>query len=241
MLSKERIDELAQLQKNLGYTFENILLLNKALTHKSYVNEKSEAIKNNERFEFLGDSVLDMIVSHYMVKTFQDFSEGLLSKIRAAVVNEACLAGLAREVHLGDYLLLGRGEDLTGGRDKNSILANAFEAVAGAIYFDSNLETAYDILLPKLKKEIAQYAKTSRFRDFKSELQHFSQNTLNCIPFYKVVKESGPDHEKQFEVAVRTNGEEQGRGVGRSKKEAEQAAARNALERLNSDFQSNGT
>lgn len=233
MLSKERIDELVELQANLGYTFRDNLLLNKALTHKSYVNEKSEAIKNNERFEFLGDSVLDVVVSHYMVKTFQDFSEGLLSKIRAAVVNESCLAGLAREIHLGQYLLLGRGEELTGGRDKNSILANAFEAVAGAVYFDSNLETAYDVFLPKLKGEIGQYAETSLFRDFKSELQQFAQTNLNCIPHYKVVNETGPDHEKQFEVVVRTNGDEQGKGSGRSKKEAEQAAARNALEHLN--------
>lgn len=241
MLSQERIDELAKLQEYLGYEFQNVLLLNKALTHKSYVNEKTEAIKNNERFEFLGDSVLDVIVSHFMVKKFQDFSEGLLSKIRAAVVNEACLANLAREVHLGDYLLLGRGEDLSGGRNKNSILANAFEAVAGAIYFDSSMEKAYEVLLPKLEKEILQYAETSHFRDFKSELQQFTQTTLNCIPYYKVVKETGPDHEKHFEVVVKTNGEERGRGEGRSKKEAEQAAAHDALRNMNPDFRNHDT
>ena len=241
MLSQERIDELATLQENLGYRFRDVQLLNKALTHKSYVNEKTEAIKNNERFEFLGDSVLDIIVSHFMVKKFQDFSEGLLSKIRAAVVNEACLADLAREIHLGEYMLLGRGEDLSGGRNKNSILANAFEAMAGAIYFDSSLENAYQILLPRLEKEILQYAETSQFRDFKSELQQFTQTTLNCIPYYKVVKETGPDHEKHFEVVVKTNGDEKGRGEGRSKKEAEQSAARNALQNLNPNFRNHGT
>ena len=121
MLPTERIQELASLQKQIGYTFRDTSLLNKALTHKSYVNENSESLKDNERFEFLGDSVLDLIVSGYMIKAFPDFAEGTLSKIRAAVVNESCLAELARQMDLGKYLLLGKGEASSGGREKNSL------------------------------------------------------------------------------------------------------------------------
>ena len=133
MLPTERIQELTSLQKKIGYTFQDILLLNKALTHKSYVNENSESLKDNERFEFLGDSVLDLIVSGYMIKTFPDFAEGTLSKIRAAVVNESCLAELARQIDLGEYLLLGKGEASSGGREKNSLLANAYERMCSGL------------------------------------------------------------------------------------------------------------
>lgn len=240
MLEPERLSQLAPLQASLAYTFQNILLLNKALTHKSYVNEKSVNIKNNERFEFLGDSVLDLIVSDYMVSTYPDFSEGILSKIRAAVVNEQCLADLARELKLGDYLLLGKGEDLTGGREKNSILANAYEAVAGAIYIDSDLKTAYGVLIRKLEKEIEKYADTTQFRDFKSELQQLTQLRFNCIPNYKVIDEFGPDHAKEFRVVVMTQNEVKGTGKGRSKKEAEQAAAQDFLDHLNDKDKADG-
>lgn len=165
MLSTERIQDLDFLQKQIGYTFRDISLLNKSLTHKSHVNENSESLKDNERFEFLGDSVLDLIVSGYLLKAFPDFSEGTLSKIRAAVVNESCLAELARQIDLGKYLLLGKGEESSGGRKKNSLLANAYEALAGAVYFDSNLEKAMDLYIPILSKEIAKYAETDRFRE----------------------------------------------------------------------------
>ena len=233
MLPTERIQELDSLQKKLGYTFQNILLLNKALTHKSYVNENAESLKNNERFEFLGDSVLDLIVSDYSIKSFPDFAEGTLSKIRAAVVNESCLATLARQIDLGDYLLLGKGEAASGGREKNSLLANAYEALAGAIYFDSSLETALNIYLPVLSKEIAKYAETTRFRDYKSELQEYTQTHCNCIPQYRIVNETGPAHAKEFEVEVLVQETIHGRGTGKSKKEAEQAAANSALAGFN--------
>ncbi len=229
MLTQERKDHLTNFQSNFGYTFSNIALLNKALTHKSYVNESPDKLKNNERFEFLGDSVLDLIVSHFLVKKYLDYAEGALSKIRAAVVNETCLAGLARGINLGAYLLLGKGEELSGGRNKNSLLANAFEAVAGAIYFDSSYDKATEILLPKLMPEILKYAETWEFRDFKSELQEYTQIHLNCIPTYQVINEFGPDHAKQFEITVSMNNEIRGQGIGKSKKEAEQAAAKAAL------------
>jgi ribonuclease-3 len=233
MLPSERIQELASLQKQIGYTFQDISLLNKALTHKSYVNENSQSLKDNERFEFLGDSVLDLIVSGYIIKAFPDFAEGTLSKIRAAVVNEACLAELARQIDLGKYLLLGKGEAASGGREKNSLLANTYEALAGAVYFDSGLETALDIYLPVLDKEIAKYAETARFRDYKSELQEYTQTQFNCIPNYNIVNEKGPAHAKEFEVVVLVQESIRGRGNGKSKKEAEQAAAKSALESFN--------
>jgi len=233
MLSTERTQELACLQKQIGYTFRDISLLNKALTHKSYVNENSQPLKDNERFEFLGDSVLDLIVSGYMIKAFPDFSEGTLSKIRAAVVNESCLTELARQIDLGKYLLLGKGEESSGGREKNSLLANAYEALAGAVYFDSDLETALNIYLPVLEKEIAKYAETARFRDHKSELQEYTQTHFNGIPNYKIVNERGPAHAKEFEVVVLVQEIIRGRGNGKSKKEAEQAAAQSALKSFN--------
>ena len=233
MLSTERTQELACLQKQIGYTFRDISLLDKALTHKSYVNENSQPLKDNERFEFLGDSVLDLIVSGYMIKAFPNFSEGTLSKIRAAVVNESCLTELARQIDLGKYLLLGKGEESSGGREKNSLLANAYEALAGAVYFDSDLETALNIYLPVLEKEIAKYAETARFRDHKSELQEYTQTHFNGIPNYKIVNEKGPAHAKEFEVVVLVQEIIRGRGNGKSKKEAEQAAALSALKSFN--------
>ena len=223
-------DELATLQKMLGYSFKEIKLLNKALTHKSYVNETGGNLKHNERFEFLGDSVLDLIVSNYMVHKYTDFKEGMLSKTRAGVVNESCLAKLARKINLGDYLLLGKGEEISGGRKKPSLLANTYEALVGAIYYDSDLETAAEVLLPSIKKEIEGFLETPESRDHKSDLQEYTQNKMVCIPAYKVTKEIGPDHEKQFEVIVSIKDKNRGKGMGRSKKEAEQAAAKMALE-----------
>jgi ribonuclease-3 len=231
MVAKDRMEALAILQETLGYTFKEIKLLNKAVTHKSYVNETGENLKHNERFEFLGDSVLDLIVSDYLIRQYSDYKEGTLSKIRAAVVNETCLAGLARQLDLGAFLLLGRGEEMSGGREKASLLANAYEAVAGAIYCDSNLETASNILLPQIKNEINKFAGTRVSRDYKSDLQEFTQNKFFCIPIYKVIRETGPDHEKQFEVIVSAKDKNMGKGTGRSKKEAEQAAAKMALEK----------
>lgn len=228
----DRTDEVFPLQKTLGYTFSDIRLLNKALTHKSYVNERSEFLKHNERFEFLGDSVLDVIVSNFLVCEFSDYAEGTLSKIRAAVVNETCLSDLARKIELGKYLLLGKGEDLSGGRNKSSILADAFEAVAGALFRDGGLESATQVVLPLLKDEIANFSHSWNFRDFKSELQEYTQNKWVCTPKYKVVNEFGPDHAKEFKVIVTIKNQVKGQGSGSSKKEAEQAAAKMAMEKF---------
>ncbi len=228
-MTPERQEQLARLQESLQYRFRELWLLNKALTHKSYVNENTEPLKNNERFEFLGDAVLDLMVSDYLVRTFEDYPEGRLSKIRAAVVNETCLAKLARKLNLGDYLLLGKGEILSGGRDKNSLLANAYEALVGAVYRDSSLETTVRVLMPHLEQEILNVRENSLFQDFKSQLQEMTQVKMGCIPSYRVVREQGPDHDKIFEVEVVFLKQTRGNGKGKSKKEAEQAAARQAL------------
>tara|TARA_B100000686_G_C16599433_1_gene867826 strand:+ start:270 stop:986 length:717 start_codon:yes stop_codon:yes gene_type:complete len=232
MITPERLKCLKNLQHSLDYYFRDPLLLNKALTHRSYANENHNISYNNERFEYLGDCVLDLIVSDYTVKNYVNHSEGVLSKIRAAVVNEHRLAELAKKISLGDYLLLGKGEELSGGREKNSLLANTFEAIAGAVYFDAGQKTAHAIFLPLLEENIKIFAETSEFRDYKSELQEFTQNKLSCVPSYKVEKEVGPDHEKTFHVAVLIRQRKSGMGKGRTKKEAEQAAAKSALVKI---------
>ena len=228
--SETRMEQLDSLQDRIKFKFSDIKLLNKALTHRSYANENSETLKHNERLEFLGDSVLDILVSDYLVHEYSEFAEGTLSKIRAAVVNETCLAKLAKNIKLGNYLLLGRGEDLSGGREKASILADTFEALAGAVFCDGRFDAASNIFLPLLIEEITKTAQSWSFRDFKSDLQEYTQNKLVCIPSYRVVKEIGPDHAKKFEVVVMIKNEVEGKGFGRSKKEAEQAAAKMAME-----------
>lgn len=230
MISDERRTKLAILQKSINYTFKEIWLLNKALTHKSFANESSDVIKHNERYEFLGDSVLDLVVSDYIIDEFLDYKEGVLSKIRASVVNESCLADLARKVDIGSYLLLGKGERLSGGQNKASLLANAFEAVVGSVYLDGGFESAAKTFLPILKPEIEKVAIDLSFRDYKSELQEYTQNKMMCIPTYRVAREMGPDHQKEFEVVALIKGDEKGRGVGKSKKEAEQSAAKETLQ-----------
>jgi len=231
-MQEDRINELTPLQGSLRYKFKDLELLNKALTHKSYSNETLLSVKNNERLEFLGDSVIDLIVGDYMFLTYQDLPEGSLSKLRAAVVNENCLAGLAHDFKLGSYLLLGKGEFFSGGRQKASILANAYEALVGALFCDSNFRTTADVFLPQLVEKIDEYRGACIATDFKSDLQEYTQNRFSCIPLYEVVGEVGPGHDKRFDVNVKICSQVRGSGKGRSKKEAEQNAAKEAL----SDF-----
>jgi ribonuclease III len=228
-MHEDRINALIPLQGLLCYQFKNIELLSKALTHKSYSNEVLHSVKNNERLEFLGDSVLDLIVSDYIFFRFKDFPEGPLSKIRAAVVNEKSLAGIAKKLKLGSYILLGKGECSSGGKHKESILANAYEALVGALFCDSDFRTTVDIFLPQLIKEIDACRDVCISTDFKSHLQEYTQNKFSCVPFYKVVEELGPSHDKRFNVKVIIHSQVLGTGKGRSKKEAEQSAAKHAL------------
>jgi ribonuclease-3 len=204
-----------------------------ALTHRSYVNEHpGEGLDDNERLEFLGDAVIDLAVSHRLMERFPEASEGELSKMRAAVVDEPGLAGLARAVELGPLLRLGRGEELTGGRDKPSLLADAMEAVVAAVYLEGGLPAVLGLVDRYLGSVFDQASAGTLDRDYKTQLQELAQSRFRLAPRYQVVAELGPDHAKKFEVAVELRGEVVGRATGRSKKDAEQAAARQAIETL---------
>ncbi|HSA77230.1 MAG TPA: ribonuclease III [Nitrospirota bacterium] len=228
---------LADIQRRIAYQFSNAELLERALTHKSYANE-NRVPYHNERMEFLGDAVLNLVVSEYLMKTCPASTEGDLSRLRAAVVSEPALAAIAREMGLGSYILLGRGEEQTGGRDKGSLLANCLEALIASIYLDTGKESA-DAFVIRFFENIIKKTCTSRGTlDHKTELQELCQERLKQLPEYKVVSESGPDHQKQFEVEVWIKGQVSGRGIGRSKKEAEQRAAKEAITRLTEDVPS---
>jgi ribonuclease-3 len=228
---------LADIQERIAYQYSDTELLERALTHKSYANE-NRVPYHNERMEFLGDAVLNLVVSEYLMKTCPASTEGDLSRLRASVVSEPALAAIAREIGLGRYILLGRGEEQTGGRDKGSLLANCLEALIASIYLDTGKESA-DAFIIRFFKNIIQKTCTSRGSlDYKTELQELCQERLKQLPEYKVASESGPDHRKQFEVEVWIKGHVNGRGIGRSKKEAEQRAAKEAIVRLTEDMPS---
>jgi len=204
-----------------------------AITHKSFVNEhRGESLQDNERLEFLGDAVIDLAVSHRLMERFPEAREGELSKIRAAVVDEAGLARMARELDLGALLRLGRGEELTGGRQKSSLLADAMEAVVAALYLSGGLDPVLSLIDRFLGEAFARAAAGTLDRDYKTQLQELAQNRLRASPRYRVIAEHGPDHSKVFEVELELKGAVLGRGAGRSKKDAEQAAARLGLEAM---------
>ena len=230
MLPQEKILEL---ERTLSYSFKQQSLLLLALTHKSYANEhRLGNLGHNERLEFLGDTVLDFVISDFIMKICPESPEGELSKLRAVVVSEPSLAKVAREMDLGSYLLLGRGEEQTGGRDKNSLLANSLEAVIAAIYLDSGLEEAYRLISENFGPDIRAMVGSGQVHDYKTELQEQCQSRFGELPKYAVIGESGPDHQKVFEVEISAGGKVLGRGTGRSKKEAEQMAAGVALDYL---------
>jgi ribonuclease-3 len=222
---------LADIQQRIAYTFSDPELLERALTHKSYANE-NRVPSHNERMEFLGDSVLNLIVSEHLMKMCPDSTEGDLSRLRAAVVSEPALASIARTLGLGNYLLLGKGEEQTGGRDKDSLLADCIEALIAAIYLDTGMNAGEAFVVRFFNDSMRQACATRLTLDHKTELQELCQERLKQLPEYRVVSATGPDHRKQFEVEVWVKGELAGRGAGRSKKEAEQKAAKEALEKM---------
>ena len=222
---------LEAIQKRIVHIYHDPELLTRALTHKSYANE-NKVPSHNERMEFLGDAVLNLIVSEYLMKSCPDSTEGDLSRLRAAVVSEAALSQIARAIGLGTYLLLGRGEEQTGGRNKPSLLANCLEALIASIYLDAGKGAAQTFVMRFFEQEIKQTCKSGGTPDYKTELQEICQERLKRLPEYRVSSETGPDHQKQFEVSVSINGQISGQGKGKSKKEAEQNAAREALEKL---------
>jgi len=226
-LSPEKFEEI------IGYKYNNPELLITALTHSSYANEckaKGEAAQYNERLEFLGDSVLSIIVSDYLFRTYPDTPEGDLTRIRASAVCEKTLSKLAYDIGLGKYMRLGHGEELGGGRERVSILADAFEALLASIYLDSGSRNEVEkFLMPRVVPEIKQFIENGKNKDYKTLLQQIVQQERGEILEYVLVGEDGPDHAKTFSVEARLNSNVIGHGKGKSKREAEQMAAKEAL------------
>ncbi len=220
---------MKELQKKLRYEFKDITLLKNALAHSSFANEQKGKIASNERLEFLGDSVLSIIVSEYIYKFYPNLPEGQLTRIRASLVCEKSLAVFSKELGLSDYIMVGKGERANGGNNRPSILADAFEAVLAAIYLDGGMEPARKHVLRFVKEEL-ESLHNDNFKDFKTELQEIIQRNPEERLIYVLTGESGPDHEKTFTVEVRLNSNVIGTGEGNSKKRAEQAAAKQALE-----------
>ena len=223
---------MTALEERLGYSFRNRALLETALTHSSYANEnRASGIVCNERLEFLGDSVLGVTVADFLYRHFPDMPEGRMTRLRAELVCEQSLHRVALELHLGDYLRLGKGEEHNGGRKRASILSDAVEAVIAAMYLDAGMETAAGFIQRCLLDDV-RAIETPTFTDYKTSLQELVQRHSGQVLSYELVGEEGPDHAKTFRVQVCLNGDPIGRGIGRTKKEAEQAAAANALEAL---------
>lgn len=229
---------IKDLEAAIGYHFHNISLLQNALTHSSYANERwHNSLLSNERLEFLGDSVLGMLVAEYLYRNFPDRPEGELTRMRADMVCEGTLSATANRIGLGKHLMLGHGEEQGGGRTRDSILADAMESVIAACFLDGGLEAALQIV----QKFILVEVPVTRLHnvDYKTQLQELVQQKKNQVLSYTLVGQSGPDHDKHFDVAVSLNGETVGVGSGSSKKRAEQMAARNAMEKLFPDFAQN--
>lgn len=223
---------MTELEQKIGYTFTNKELLQTALTHSSFSNENKARgvdVRCNERLEFLGDSVLSLIASVHLFTGNRDLFEGDLTKIRAGVVCENALYDYASKIDLGKYLLLGKGEENTGGRKRKSILADAFEAVIAAIYLDGGFEKAREFVLPYIREASAKLIRSGSTEDYKTLLQKFVQQGHGDLLEYAVVSESGPSHNRTFEVQVTLNNNVIGGGFGYSKREAEQQAAKEAL------------
>jgi len=221
---------LESLDQALGVSFLDPALREASLTHRSYAFERSTTV-TNERLEFLGDSVLGLVVTDMAYLTYTDLPEGALAKLRAAIVNMTALADVARSLGLGDLVLLGKGEELSGGRDKSSILADGLEAVFGAIYLDRGLEVTRELIERLFRPRMEAYVRGEGERDYKTILQELASQELRSMPEYRL-EERGPDHEKEFTATVYLSGEPLGTGTGRSKKEAEQQAAREAFARI---------
>ena len=222
-----------ELEDKIGYSFNNKELLKNALIHRSFGNEHTKYRKlNNERLELLGDAVLDLIVTEYLYKSYPNALEGDLAKLKAMVVSEPVLARISKSLDFGQFLMLSKGEELTGGRERNSILGDVFEAILGAIYLDSDFTTAKDIAMKYLKYPIEHINENEDILDFKTILQEYSQKEFKIIPVYQVISEVGPDHLKVFEVVATIKDDLKGYGTGKNKKSAEQIAAKDICKKL---------
>lgn len=239
-MDERRLEALKELEEQLGYSFKDILLLEKALTHRSYINESPLPKKeSNEALEFLGDAVLNLAISQLLLLKFPDAHEGILSKQRASLVKKSTLVRVSKGLHLENYLLLGKGELLNGVVKKSSILANTYEALIGAIFMDSGFNQALKIIRSHFEPYLQREIVLTLFDDYKSLLQEYVQKAYGLSPQYKVLSEIGPEHEKRFQASVTIGGEIEGVGWGGSKKAAEQEAAKNALNKINKIIEPN--
>jgi ribonuclease III len=227
------MEELDKTATDLAFGFEDAALLRQALTHLSYVYEHNlPPLDSNEKLEFLGDTILGYVITRIIYDRFPDLSEGQLSKFRARLVNTGMLADVAREIDLGKHLLLGHGEEVSGGREKTSILANSLEAIIGAYYMDRGLDAAYNFIFSLFDKHIDEESTKEASADYKTRLQELTAKKFGLAPDYNIYRETGPDHHKIFHSRVSVGRNVYGKGKGTSKKEAEQAAAKEALKIL---------
>jgi ribonuclease-3 len=220
-------NSIEEFEQRLGYQFRDIELITQALTHKS-----CKTGKNNERLEFLGDAVLDLIVGEYLYTKFPAKSEGELSKLRASLVNEKSFKNLALELNLGSHMFISLAEENNRGRDKDSLLSNMFEAIVGAIYLESGIENTKKVVIPLLEKVYPKIDMKTLFQDYKTLLQEFTQEHFGVTPEYTLLRSFGPDHKKEFEMAALLKGKRLANALGNTKKDAEQSAAKKALEIL---------
>ncbi len=225
--------DISSLERSIEYKFKDIEFIKEALRHSSFVNEQNDSsLRNNERFEFLGDAVLSLIISHLLMIRFPEMNEGDLSKMRAAIVNETQLADVAHNLSLGLYLMLGKGEALAYGHEKKSILADTLEAVIAAIYLDGGIDSASKAIERLFAERVNSLALKLIKKDFKSRLQEYAQFRFKTIPRYEVISADGPSHDKTFTVRMTIESDISTEGIGKSKKEAEQDAAEKALKLL---------
>lgn len=228
-IDPKRLKYLNDFEGIIGYSFKNISILNNALTHSSYVASKADFREHNERLEFIGDSILNMIISLHLYSSCKNSPEGSLTRYRAGIVCEQSLYNASDRLKIGQYLLLSKGEENTGGRNRVSILADAFEAVIAAIYLDGGIKKAKDFIITNLKEIINDAVENRIFSDYKSFLQEHIQKNNSGKLSYKMLNEEGPDHDKTFEIALYLNNSMIGKGTGHSKKDAQQAAAKDAI------------
>lgn len=221
-----------QFARKANLTIKDAGLLTRALTHRSYVNEHQDSLEDNERLEFLGDAALDFLSGAYLYKHFPEMDEGQLTRLRSALVRTEQLAAFAQEIELGESLLLGRGESLTGGRERPALLCAGFEAVMGALYLDSGIEAVREFMLPRFGRAVQAVLQDESLFDARSRLQIWAQGEMGETPEYATIETRGPDHAREFVIAVRINGEVCGEGRGPSKQAAAQAAAADAITKL---------
>ena len=232
-IKRSRRAELKELQQAMGVRFRRLALLEQALSHSSFVNEMpDQRPPHNEKLEFLGDAVLELVVSDELFHSYPSYYEGELTKLRAAIVRKTTLAKVAKKIGIGPYIRLGKGEELGGGRKRNSLLADTMEALIGAIYLDSGLEAARRFVVRHFGEEVIRLDKDHHKMDYKSILQEITQSRFQTLPRYTVLSESGPPHDRIYEVSLTIGNEPYGVGTGRNKKEAQQSAARVALRKL---------